>query len=365
MIGLIGKAKGTITDSIERSIVANFSAANLVASTSLNFANQGFTLNANFVDQLSQLTETRINLQNDINGNPGVSSSYRNRGVELAWRYEQLEVSMGGSGTREYTQDQINELLETGRVRGMEGQHINSAASHPELQGNPDNIKFLTRDEHFAEHGGDWRNQTSGELLDRESKLEGLNRKQLFQNDVAGLGISAAIGFGSGFVISTIMEMAKTGAYSKEVFKHSWIAGFESASISSVTYVGGRAAVALIKAANSDFAQTAMGQTISVGAAGILSVAIVSAYQYAKMRFNGVDKNDAFDVIGKQMTVSLVNLSLSAVATGAWGGVAGVCVSVGATIVYVSANIAKTVRERAFNDRLREYTVEQYKPIYI
>ena len=35
----------------------------------------------------------------------------------------------------------------------MEGQHINSAASHPELQGNPDNIKFLTRDEHFAEHG--------------------------------------------------------------------------------------------------------------------------------------------------------------------------------------------------------------------
>ena len=197
---MIGKAKGTITDSIERSIVANFSAANLAASTSLNFANQGFALNANFVDQLSQLTETRINLQNDINGNPGVSSSYRNRGVELAWRYEQLEVSMGGSGTREYNQEQINELLQTGRVRGMHGQHINSVASHPELQGNPDNIKFLTPDEHLAEHGRDWRNQTSGDLLDRESELEGLNRKQLLKNDVAGLGISAAIGFGSGFV---------------------------------------------------------------------------------------------------------------------------------------------------------------------
>ena len=357
--------KRTITDSIDRSIVANFSAANLVVHTSTSFANHGYVLNKTFTDQLAQLTQTRISLQNDIYGKPGVNQSYRNRGVDLAWDYERLEVAMGGSGTREYSHEQINELLESGRVRGMEGQHINSAASHPELQGNPDNIKFLTRDEHFAEHGYDWRNQTSGDLLDRDSTLKGLNRKQLLKNDLTGLGISAAIGFGSGFLISTIMEVAKTGAYSKEVLKHSLGVGVETATLSSVTYAGGRVVNALIQNTFSEFAQTPVGQAVGLGSAGILSVAIISAYQYAKMRCNGVEKEEAFDAIGMQMSMSIFNIALSAIATGIWGGPAGIVVSIGATIVYVGSNVARSVKDRNFNDRLREYTVEQYKPIYI
>ena len=38
---------------------------------------------------------------------------------------------------------------------------------NPELAGEHQNVKFLTREEHLEEHGGNWRNQTTGPLLNR------------------------------------------------------------------------------------------------------------------------------------------------------------------------------------------------------
>jgi hypothetical protein len=62
------------------------------------------------------------------------------------------------------------ELLATGKVKGYEGHHINSVSARPDLARNPNNIKFMKgRRDHLAEHGGNWRNHTSGRMLDRQA----------------------------------------------------------------------------------------------------------------------------------------------------------------------------------------------------
>lgn len=40
---------------------------------------------------------------------------------------------------------------------------------HPEQAGNPDNVEFVKRTEHLQRHGGDFRNSTEGQLVNRKA----------------------------------------------------------------------------------------------------------------------------------------------------------------------------------------------------
>ena len=73
-------------------------------------------------------------------------------------------------GTRKWSLTQKQELLKTGKVKGFEGHHINSVKGHPEHAGNPNNIEFVTRKEHLKRHGGNFRNPTRGNLINRNVK---------------------------------------------------------------------------------------------------------------------------------------------------------------------------------------------------
>lgn len=91
----------------------------------------------------------------------------RNKAIRLAWEREQKLVAEG-KGTRDWSQDQQKDILDPniGKAkdangRSFEGQHMKSAAEYPEYQGDPDNIQFLTRDEHLAAHKGSWQNPTN------------------------------------------------------------------------------------------------------------------------------------------------------------------------------------------------------------
>jgi RHS repeat-associated protein len=96
----------------------------------------------------------------------------RKAAVGKAWKQEKELVKSTGEGTRWWSPAQKQELLATGKVKRFEGHHINSAKGHPELAANPDNVKFVNgRAEHLAEHGGNFRNQTTGDLLKRSEKL--------------------------------------------------------------------------------------------------------------------------------------------------------------------------------------------------
>lgn len=91
----------------------------------------------------------------------------RNKAIRLAWEREQKLVAEG-KGTRDWSQDQQKDILDPDKGkaydengRAFEGQHMKSAAEYPEYQGDPDNIQFLTRDEHLEAHKGGWQNPTN------------------------------------------------------------------------------------------------------------------------------------------------------------------------------------------------------------
>lgn len=91
----------------------------------------------------------------------------RNKAIRLAWEREQ-ELVAEGKGTRDWSPEQQKDILdpEKGKAydengRAFEGQHMKSAAEYPEYQGDPNNIQFLTREEHLEAHKGSWQNPTN------------------------------------------------------------------------------------------------------------------------------------------------------------------------------------------------------------
>ena len=88
-----------------------------------------------------------------------------NKAIAQAWLNEQNLVSQG-KGTRDWTVEQQKDILEKGKAydengRAFEGQHMKSVEAFPEYQSDPENIQFLTRDEHLDAHNGDWKNPTN------------------------------------------------------------------------------------------------------------------------------------------------------------------------------------------------------------
>lgn len=96
-----------------------------------------------------------------------VHNSCRGEVVRKAWKMEQQNAIDGKALSRDWTPDELIQLINNGKVKGYVGHHINSVKGYPNLVGDPNNIIFLTRYEHFAAHGFNWRNITSGLLIYR------------------------------------------------------------------------------------------------------------------------------------------------------------------------------------------------------
>lgn len=91
----------------------------------------------------------------------------RNKAIRKAWEREQ-ELVKEGKGTRDWTKEQQQDILDPDKGkayddqgRAFEGQHMKSAAEYPEYQGDPNNIQFLTREEHLEAHKGSWQNPSN------------------------------------------------------------------------------------------------------------------------------------------------------------------------------------------------------------
>lgn len=87
------------------------------------------------------------------------------KAVLAAWDKEK-ELVKNGKGTRDWTPEQQKDILTKGKAYdengfAFQGQHMRSVEKYPEYQGNPANIQFLTRDEHFEAHDGNWQNPTN------------------------------------------------------------------------------------------------------------------------------------------------------------------------------------------------------------
>ena len=87
------------------------------------------------------------------------------KAIKLAWEQEQQRV-LQGEGTRDWTDKQQQDIIDKGKAydehgKAFEGQHMQSVSQHPEFQGDPDNIQFLTHEEHFEAHKENWQNPTN------------------------------------------------------------------------------------------------------------------------------------------------------------------------------------------------------------
>lgn len=100
----------------------------------------------------------------------------RQSAVRNAWKDEQARVREG-MGTRDWTVEEQKELLSNGSVHGYEGQHMKCVRKYPSQAGNPNNIQFLTEDEHlYGAHGGNYHNATNGYYDPTTKKMHDFGR---------------------------------------------------------------------------------------------------------------------------------------------------------------------------------------------
>lgn len=93
-------------------------------------------------------------------------TSEANKAITQAWENEANLVRQG-KGTRNWTVQQQNDILTKGKAydengKAFEGHHMKSAEAYPQFQGEPGNIQFLSRAEHFEAHDGNFQNATNG-----------------------------------------------------------------------------------------------------------------------------------------------------------------------------------------------------------
>ncbi len=187
--------------------------------------------------------------------------------------------------------------------------------------------------------------------------------KAKLHNDLKGLGISAAIGFGVGIAITAIMELAASGisaANFDEIIFNSFAAGTESAVLSAATYGINKLTTNVLPSLMSN-----VGYTLNFAVTGLISVVVFSTYQFVKMKINGEETGKALSVVGKQAGFSLSVLAVSVIAQGVCGGAAGIIVSTSIGLIYITYNIAKTAHQRRISEQIREYSIEQYKPLLL
>lgn len=97
-------------------------------------------------------------------------SNERQNAVRNAWKEEKERVK-NGQGTRNWTPEQQRELVERGAVTGFEGHHMKSVSLYPEYAGDPNNIQFLSENEHLnGAHQGNYHTVTNG-YYDPENKM--------------------------------------------------------------------------------------------------------------------------------------------------------------------------------------------------
>lgn len=185
-------------------------------------------------------------------------------------------------------------------------------------------------------------------------------------NELKGIGIAAVIGFGVGITITAVTELASSGieaANFDRIITNSFFAGVETGVLSMASYGINKLTSKVLSNFFGVSLLTDFGYTLNFAAAGLISIAVFSTYQFVKMKINGVDTSKALSVVGRQAMFSLSVLAVSVIAQGIYGGPAGIIVSTTIGIIYMAYNVSETVHQRKMAERIREYTIEQYKPL--
>lgn len=335
--------------------------------------NNGY--NAQLKEYLKNLKELRARDAQRYYLSPPKQAA-RNMGVKRAWMYEKADIEMGGSGSANWSAEEKAQILEHDSVRGAEGHHQQNVSDHPEQQANPDNIKFYkTKDEHLQDgHDGNWDNESNKPMTDKNKMLEKTNSKRVFKNELKGLGLVVAIGFGVGLTIGFITTLAQSGI-TPDTLKLATIEGLksgaESGMLSAVGYGIGRTIGEVASQAISGVLKNIgititenISKMVKMCVVGALTIVVFSIYQFIKLKLKGVATIEALIQTGKQALFSLSLLAVSIAAQGIGGVAAGIIVSVSIGVIMITYYVADAVHQRHFAEKIRIYTIGKCYPSF-
>ncbi len=310
-----------------------------VASNTLAF-NTDFNQKYNHINMLSERGVMRT--QQRLMSNPNYRGG-RGIGVKNAWRYEQFDMEMGGSGSGgSWMFTKKDEIVTTGKAKGAEGHHAQNVADHPLEQSNPDNIIFFKdRKDHLQKgHGGDFHNESDMPMIDRKRMVRNTNTKRIIKNEIKGVGIAAIIGFGTTATMSYIIELSKNGI-SYETFKNASRTAAINGTIGAGFGIGSYLVYRGVELV-ADYAIKKMGIQLSEGAlkgikggvAGGILIAGTSAYGYWQLRNEGYSVQDSLIETGIQSIFPTVTLALSL-----YGGPIGLTIGTVSTLGYMGYSL--------------------------
>lgn len=369
------------------SVILSVSHGNNAFST----LNTSTAYNNQFSDVYTGLNELRVEYQSKVDALGKGDYSMRSKGVSLGWKYEKANIELGGKGTTNWTSEQRQEIIETGKVRGSEGHHINNVSDHSEHQANPDNIKFArTREEHINDfHRGNAHNETTGDMFDRNKQLEVLNRKRVIHNELKGIGIAIAISTGVGFTIGFAMSLAQNGISKDNIIAASKD-GLNGAGVGAMlgiaNYVGIRLLGPLVSdlivrsvvsasVATQSFMNVEMVigaevmknivMTANIAAAGVISLGITGTILYVKNRRSGYSVQDSLILVGKNLRVSAGIVIVSILCQAVIGGHAGLISGLVLGGIYTTYIVVKTTRDRRVLENVYSYSIECLEPVML
>lgn len=366
-----------INDNVNNIAYGGGATASTIAMVSYNTTGITTQYNNQLNDFLTTLHAKRQDVAEKVANGLSKDPNYRgarNDGVKLAWDYEKADIDMGGKGSENWHAEERREIMENGRLRNSEGHHQRSVAKHPEDQGDPDNIKFYrSRQEHKDKgHNGDFRNESDAPKMDKDNMLKKINDKRVFKNELKGIGIAAAIGAGVGFTIGFAATLAQSGI-TPDTFKYAIANGVKSGASSGIQSIIGYGIGRTIGKLATDAVEGLLmnaGYEISInlskvctmGTVGVITIAVFSIVQFIKLVHNGESIKESLIHVGKQALFSLSLLAVSMAAQLAFGGPAGIIVSVSSGIIILTYNLSKISHDRKFSNEIREYIINKYKP---
>ncbi|NFO11188.1 hypothetical protein FDB29_08755 [Clostridium botulinum] len=365
------------TLSLNDQLVSNTISATLNCERTFITGNITSDFNNSLSQSLKRLNSLRNDYQIKVNGLDCNDFSMRSKGVSLAWDYEKTELEMGGKGTREWTVEQRDEIVRNGKLRGAEGHHINNVKDHPTEQANPDNIKFAKdRQEHQEFHDGNFKNETTGELYNRNSNLEKANFKRVLGNELKGIGMAALIGLGVGVSIGFVCSLAINGCSVealKEAVMYSGKMGIYSAAMATTNHVvlrlvGERLSNSIVTVLTGNLGLALTGnliEVINMGVVGWVCIGICTILTFVKLMKQGRTFKQAFKGMIISATLPTIILLISLIAQVKLGGKAGGIVSLISGTIVLGYSVISSIMDSKTSKRISIMCVELTEPCIV
>lgn len=290
---------------------------------------------------------------------------------------------------QEYLQDKdLNKItakqfkyIKDNFLEKLEIHHRTSVSADPARQNNMDNLDTLNTTKHDAKHTDpdtgnvNYRKKLYEAPLDRKAELQSMNRRRVLNEKLVGLGISVAIGLGTGFAIGFIVSLAQNGINPNSL-KYAFVSGAKQGLSStgmaiagygigsSIGAIAGKTLTEVITThLGTNVAERTLeriGEVCNMGAVGVLVTIAFSVYQFARLKCAGYTTKECLIRTGKSAALSLSILTISMIAV--WAGCPGIVVSIVAGVVMTGYYVAKTRYDKRVYRLITFYSIELCKP---